>query len=98
MTRRRGIIGTLLAATVAVFIIVIGFITLTPGVYEVNQQIASQYAGTCLNGLCVNTLATNTFELFEAGLASSLFFIVGYVFFAANSDEQDSGAILTETY
>lgn len=98
MTNRRGIIGTLLTASVAVFIIVIAFITLSPGVYLVNQQIVNQYGTLSLNGLTVATLSSNTFELFEAGLSSTLVFIVGYVFFAAHAQEQDSGEIFDESY
>jgi len=95
VSQRQGVafIWAMLGATAALAVLVIGYIVLSVPITQVFNQLNLSFPNVDLNGVTMSDMTANLFELFGAAFVIAVVFVVGYVFFAAHSEENDTGEV-----
>jgi hypothetical protein len=81
-----------LGATMAMFIIFVGWFSFTIAGSATNNQVVQQLANACFpGGLCAAQFASRQMGLFEISIGVAVFFVIMYMVLAVHQDEPDTG-------
>jgi hypothetical protein len=87
------IIWAILSASIAFTLVYIGWLIFGYAGNQVDNSLLISMPDACINSICMGSIMSQVNGLFAAGIISTIVFIAVYLFAAAHSEEDDSGAI-----